>query len=102
MVVTPQPVLALSWLQLEFSRVVPDCDPAVLMLQPAAVWRVIWSVPARLTPSITSISPELGQFYGGKISSEIDWGQRILLLDRRAKMLARRHRCCRAYGQCLR
>jgi hypothetical protein len=60
-VVTPQPVFALSVLQFEFSRVVPDCEPAVLMVQPAAVCRVIVSVPARLTPSITSISPLFGQ-----------------------------------------
>jgi len=31
------------------------------MLHPAAVCKVIVSVPARLTPSITSISPLLGQ-----------------------------------------
>lgn len=40
---------------------VPPCDPAVLMVQPDAVCNVIVSVPARLTPSITSISPLLGQ-----------------------------------------
>jgi hypothetical protein len=34
----------------------------VLMVHPDLVWRVIWSVPARLTPSMTSISPLLGQF----------------------------------------
>jgi hypothetical protein len=34
----------------------------VLMVHPDFVWRVIWSVPARLTPSMTSISPLLGQF----------------------------------------
>lgn len=33
----------------------------MLMVHPAAVCRVIVSVPARLTPSITSISPLLGQ-----------------------------------------
>jgi hypothetical protein len=52
-VVTPQPVFALAVLQLE---------PAVFMVQPAAVCKVMVSVPARLTPSITSISPLLGQF----------------------------------------
>ena len=60
-VVTPQPVFPLSVLQLEFWSVVPDCEPAVLIVHPAAVCRVMVSVPARLTPSITSISPLLGQ-----------------------------------------
>lgn len=54
-------VLALSWLQFALFRVVPDREPAVLIVHPAAVCRVIVSVPARLTPSITSISPLLGQ-----------------------------------------
>lgn len=58
---TPQPSFPLLALQLEFVSVVPDCEPAVLMVQPALVCRVIVSVPARLTPSTMSISPLLGQ-----------------------------------------
>ncbi len=50
MVVTPHPVPAFAVLQFEFGRVVPSWEPAVLMVQPAAVCRVIVSVPARLTP----------------------------------------------------
>lgn len=59
-VVAPQPVLPLSWLQLECCRFVPYCEPAVLMLHPADVWRVMVFEPARFTPSMMSISPLLG------------------------------------------
>ena len=60
--VTLQPLLALLLLQFEFCSTVPACEPAVLIVHPAAVCSVMVSVPARLTPSITSISPEFGQF----------------------------------------
>ena len=41
--------------------ILPDiCLPEV-MLHPLEVWRVAWSVLARLTPSMMSISPSLGQ-----------------------------------------
>lgn len=60
-VLTPHPVPPEPVLQFELIKVVPACEPAILTEQPADVWSVISLVLARLTPSIISISPLLGQ-----------------------------------------
>ena len=49
-----------------------DAMPVVPIVQPALVWRVIWFVAWRLTPSIMSISPPVGQLgptsqYAGQV-----------------------------------
>ena len=51
---------------------VVDAMPVVPIVQPASVCRVIWLVACRLTPSMISISPPVGQLgptsqYAGQV-----------------------------------